>query len=81
VKGGSVKLNRLKRKAASKVFFFVFAMLNNLCYQLHFSHLEWDLVDRDDLFSEKEQDIIDRMIKRLHNEAELCRRIGQRLCK
>jgi hypothetical protein len=76
-----MKINRLKRKAAAKVFFFAFEQLNSVNYLLHFNHLEWDLVEGDDLFTPKEKELIKNCKARLHGEAELCRLMGQRLCK
>jgi hypothetical protein len=68
---------RYKRKAAGKVFMFVFAALSNLHYQLIFNHMDWG----EDIFTPKEKEVIERLKERLNAEADLCRRIGHRLIK
>ena len=70
-------MKRYKRKAAGKVFFFAFNVLSNVIHQLTFNHMEWG----EDIFSEKEQELIARLKLRLHQEGELCRQMGQRLCR
>jgi hypothetical protein len=70
-------MKQYKRKAAGKVFLFVFASMSNLHFQLTFNHLEWG----EDIFSLRERELIGRLRERMHAEAELCRQIGQRLSK
>jgi hypothetical protein len=71
------RMRRYKRKAASKVFLFLFSALGNLSFQLTFNHLEWG----EDIFTPKEQELIAKLRLRLHQEGEVCRQMGQRLCK
>jgi hypothetical protein len=70
-------MRKYKRKAAGKVFLFVFSSLTNLSFQLTFNHLDWG----DDLFTPREKELVGRLRERLHSEGELCRQIGQRLIK
>jgi hypothetical protein len=70
-------LRKYKRKAAGKVFLFTFAALVNLHYQLQFNHLEWG----EDVLTPKEKELVERLRTRLSKEAELCRQMGQRLCR
>jgi hypothetical protein len=70
-------MRRYQRKAAGKVFLFTFAAMSNLHSQLTFNHLEWG----EDIFTERERLLIDKLRIRLHTDGELCRQMGQRLCR
>ena len=67
-------VQRFKRKAAAKVFYFMFFQLNTVSSQLQFNHLEWG-----EVFTPKEKELIERLRGRLYNDAELCRQMGHRL--
>ena len=71
------KVQRYKRKAAGKVFLHLFAVMSNCMFQMGFNHLEWG----DDLFTPKEKVYIEKLKLRVHADAEICRALGQRLCK
>lgn len=73
------RLNRMKRKAAAKVFYFVFSQLGNLAHQLTFSHLEHEWDAETDLFTEKERLYVRKLQKRLHEDSQMCLHFAWRL--
>ena len=77
-KGGDLKLNRTKRRAAAKALFVGFSTCQWVANQtLVFNHLEWG----DDLLLPNEKEYLEKIRRRIHDDGEALRKLGAKLSK
>jgi hypothetical protein len=70
-----MRLDRLKRRAAAKVFLHLFSVMTNVSHQMAFNHMDWG----EDIFTPKERAYLEKLKLRIHDDGEMCRKFGQRL--
>lgn len=73
-----MKLDRYRRKAAAKVFYFVSQQVHYASFSLGFNHMEHEW-GGDTLFTEKEQAYVKQLKTRLHELSHLCLQFAWRL--
>lgn len=67
---------RGRRMAASASFFTAFHLLNTIANStLVFNRLDWG----EDLFTEGEKRYVEQLRRRIHDNGEICRKLGHRL--
>lgn len=77
-----MKVSTAKRKAAGTVFLTAFGVMNSVSHMLTFNHLDWEtsvVGDQRPIFTDAEQEHINKLKARLHQDGEALRKMGWRL--